>query len=195
MRHTEAPFVGLTAVVAAIAAIATAGSGSGGVQPTISAGDPRPTPATTDFATLSAARSNRCNLSAQRMRRMPASMRLQGSCCFPMDEVRYREQLRGLRHYADLRGVIPSNPYDVPVALAKRLLHHRSIPLTDRERAAYAVAVKRSETGPCCCHCWRWQAFKGQAHNLLHRRHFSGAQLARAWDLEQGCGGPAESRT
>jgi hypothetical protein len=148
------------------------------------------------FAELSRAHSNRCELQAPQVMAMPQHMRLQGSCCFPMDRESYRRQLRGLGDFGDLRRVVPADPYDVPVSLAKRLLGYRDIPLTRRERTGYELAIKRSDThGPCCCPCWRWQAFRGQARYLLHRRHLSGTQVGRIWSLEEGCGGPSESKT
>src|SRR5262245_41825330 len=36
--------------------------------------------------------------------------RLQGSCCAPMDEARYRQQLEGLKKYTDIAEV-PPDPY------------------------------------------------------------------------------------
>jgi len=47
--------------------------------------------------------------------------RLQGSCCAPMDEARYRQQLEGLKKYADIAEV-PHDPYDIPAQLAHRLM-------------------------------------------------------------------------
>lgn len=77
---------------------------------------------------------------------------------------RYVEQVTGLRRYARVPEV-PADPYDVPVALAKRLLaYQRAITLTPPQRAVYDRAVRLSqEGGPCCCRCWRWHAFEGQA--------------------------------
>ena len=163
-------------------------------------GDPAPSAArgstTSPFAALSAAHSNRCQLQAPQVMAMGKDVRLQGSCCFPMDEASYSRQLRGLRAYASMRRLVPSDPYDVSAALAQRLLRYRSIPLTGREQAAYDLAVRRSVTrGPCCCPCWRWQAFRGQARYLLHRRGFSGARVGRLWGLEEGCGGPSHTKT
>ena len=52
------------------------------------------------------------------------------------------------------------------------------------------TAVELSdEHGPCCCPCWRWQAFKGLGRELIARRNWSARQLASLWDLEDGCGG------
>ncbi|MGH2988217.1 MAG: hypothetical protein ACRDLO_16245 [Solirubrobacterales bacterium] len=144
------------------------------------------------FSLLSSAESNRCDLGAGELRRMRDETRLQGSCCFPMDQARYQEQLRDLRRYRR-SSVIPRDPYDVRAAMAKRLLDYRQIALDRGEQAAYEHATELSDQGgPCCCPCWRWQAFKGQAHLLLARRGWSAGQVARMWDLEEGCGGPGE---
>jgi hypothetical protein len=146
------------------------------------------------FAELAAANTNRCDLGAAELRSMPPSMHLRGSCCQRMDRAHYRDQLDGLRRYRELRRVIAADPYDVSVALAERLLAYRGVPLSQGERAAYRAAAEDSQTGgPCCCRCWRWQAFRGQGRYLLHRRGFSAPELARVWDLEEGCGGPGES--
>lgn len=144
------------------------------------------------FAVLSSADSNRCDLGAAELRRMDDGMRLQGSCCFPMTEARYEQQRRGLHRFRQSH-VVPRDPYDISVVTAKRLLGYRDIALDRSEQAAYERATKLSDLGgPCCCPCWRWQAFKGQAHFLLARRGWSAQQVARLWDLEDGCGGPGE---
>lgn len=143
------------------------------------------------FALLSSAESNRCDLGAAELRRMDDGMRLQGSCCFPMDEARYEQQRRGLHRFRESR-VVPRDPYDVSVVMAKRLLGYRDIALDKSEQAAYQRATELSDLGgPCCCPCWRWQAFKGQAHFLLARRGWSAQQVAQLWDLQEGCGGPS----
>jgi len=191
-RLSLAAALALIGAGAAAAVISSSGGDGGG--PAI--GHPGRSRSNTRFAALSAAHSNRCQLQAPQVMAMRTDTRLQGSCCFPMDEASYSRQLRGLRRYASMPRLVPSDPYDIPVALAQRLLRYRSIPLTGGERAAYGLAVRRSDTrGPCCCPCWRWQAFSGQARYLLHRRGFSGARVGRLWDLEQGCGGPSESKT
>lgn len=144
------------------------------------------------FAALSSARTNRCDLGAAELKRMPDSMRLQGSCCNPMDEARYRQQLREVQRLGESRA-IPADPYDISVTLAKRLLGYRQISLDAHERAIYERARELSELGgPCCCPCWRWQAFAGQARRLITRNGWSATQVARLWDAEDGCGGPAE---
>jgi len=60
------------------------------------------------------------------------------------------------------------------------------------QQAFYDDAKKPSdEHGPCCCHCWRWKAFEGQAKALIARRGYTAGQIANVWDLEDGCGGSA----
>jgi hypothetical protein len=141
------------------------------------------------FALLSQRHTNRCSLA-----RVNASIttrgRLQGSCCSPMDLDRYVEQVVGLRSYARI-SEIPDDPYDVSVGLARRLTaFDRSISLSPREQRIYDRAVEFSdEHGPCCCHCWRWQAFEGLGRKLVARGKWGAQRLASLWDLEDGCGG------
>jgi hypothetical protein len=121
---------------------------------------------------------------------MASNGRLQGSCCSRMDLHRYREQLQGLRRYRDIPEV-PRDPYDIPVSLAQRLFgYQQTIQLTPAEQAIYDRAFKLSgDHGPCCCRCWRWTAFEGQAKFLITRRDFIAQQIADIWLLEDGCGG------
>lgn len=121
---------------------------------------------------------------------MPDDARIQGSCCSPMDLHRYQEQVAGLKQYADIHQ-IPSDPYDVPVSLAKQLFEYqKSIQLTPDQQAVYDQAMQLSEEGgPCCCRCWRWTAFEGQAKYLISELNWSAQQVAELWDLEDGCGG------
>jgi hypothetical protein len=142
------------------------------------------------FAILSQRHSNKCGLRPKSLDSIAASGRLQGSCCTPMAFSHYVEQLRGLAKSAEVRE-IPQNPYDVSVGLAKRLTSYsQSIELTPRQASLYRRAMKLArEHGPCCCHCWRWTAFEGQAKYLLARRGYGSRQIADVWDLEDGCGG------
>lgn len=141
------------------------------------------------FAMLSHAHSNQCGMPASALDAMAPGGRLQGSCCFPMNYHSYVKQVRGLTRYADV-AVIPKDPYDISVSLARRLAAYQSIKLTADEQRTYNRARPLSETkGPCCCPCWRWTAFAGQAKYLITRRHFSATQIARVWSLEEGCGG------
>lgn len=123
---------------------------------------------------------------------MPVMTRLRGSCCSPMDEHRYLEQVRGLRKYRDI-AVIPADPYDIPAGIAQKVMPHYSDTLTPREQAAYDYAMENSdEKGPCCCQCWRWHVYGGLAKYLIREHGFTGAQIAEVWDLSDGCGGSGE---
>ena len=120
---------------------------------------------------------------------MPPGAHLQGACCFPMKYGAYTKQLHELKRYAAV-DVIPRDPYDVPVSLAKRLIAYQQIVLTRQQKRTYQHAIPLSEThGPCCCPCWRWTAFGGQAKYLIARRHYTAKQIAEVWGLEEGCGG------
>jgi hypothetical protein len=112
-----------------------------------------------------------------------------------MDYVSYVNQVRELHgRYADV-DVIPKDPYDIPVSLAKRLIGYKGISLTPAQQRTYARAKPLSATkGPCCCPCWRWDAFEGQAKYLITRRHYSARQIAEVWSAEEGCGGPSHHR-
>jgi len=102
----------------------------------------------------------------------------------------YMRQVRGLVAYRNV-SQIPRDPYDLPIALAKQLLaYDASITLTPAQQSIYMRAMKLAhEHGPCCCHCWRWPAFEGQAKYLIARRSYPPSQIATVWDLEDGCGG------
>lgn len=91
--------------------------------------------------------------------------------------------------------MIPRDPYDIPVALAKRLIsRQQSIDITSGQQAVYDRAVRLSDKhGPCCCRCWRWTAFEGQAKYLMARRRFGARRIAEVWGLEDGCGGKGHS--
>lgn len=150
-------------------------------------------PVSQRFAVLSRSDSNRCDLGASELHDLPDTMRLRGACCFPMDLNKYRQQLRHLRAYRRTE-LVPADPYDLPVSLAKRLLSLRKVRLSPVEQRVYERATRMSELGgPCCCPCWRWQAFKGQAHFLIARRGYSATRVARLWDSEEGCGGPVDT--
>ena len=148
------------------------------------------------FALLSQQRSNRCSLGPAELEAMPSSMRLQGSCCFPMDLAAYQSQVQGLRSYVSI-SQIPRDPYDVPVSLAKRLLGYEgAIHLSHVQMRTYNKAMRMSDTkGPCCCHCWRWDAFRGLSNYLIAKRGYSASRLTRVIDLVEGCGGPVNQRS
>jgi hypothetical protein len=142
------------------------------------------------FAILSRRHSNQCGLRPESLDSIATNGRLQGSCCSPMRFSHYLNQLSGLAQYASMRE-IPQDPYDVSVRLAKRLTSYSDhIKLTPRQQTTYDEAVRLAdEHGPCCCHCWRWTAFEGQAKYLIARRGYGSHQIANVWDLEDGCGG------
>lgn len=120
---------------------------------------------------------------------MPSTALLQGSCCSPMDEHRYIEQVKGLRRFKEV-SMIPTDPYDIPAGLAQKLIPYYELELNKTEQAAYDYAMTNSnEQGPCCCQCWRWQFYGGLARYLAREHGFTGEQIAELWDLSDGCGG------
>lgn len=142
------------------------------------------------FEFLSANGNSNCSLSfIDAIANMDADARLLGSCCSPMGYHRYVEQIEGLKEFADIE-LIPADPYDIPAPLAARLMEIYAAPLSPKQQAAYDYAMENSnEGGPCCCGCWRWVTYGGLAKYLIRDRGFSGEQIARIWDLSDGCGG------
>src|SRR6266496_6812972 len=142
------------------------------------------------FALLSVRHTNKCALQPQSLDSIATRGRLQGSCCQPMDFTTYKRQVAGLTRYNRV-AQIPADPYDIPVSLAKQLIaYDASITFGQSERALYDRAVRIShEHGPCCCYCWRWTAFEGQAKFLIRSRRYDADQIATIWNLEDGCGG------
>ena len=115
---------------------------------------------------------------------------IKGACCGAMDFHRYQEQVEGLKKYKNI-SQIPEDPYNIPVTLAKELFEYQqSITLNDQQQTIYDEAMEMShEGGPCCCKCWRWHAFEGQAKYLITQEGFTAEQIAEIWDIEDGCGG------
>lgn len=145
------------------------------------------------FDYLGKQHSNRCGMPASALVAMRPGARLQGSCCFPMNYDAYVKQRHEIARYADV-SVVPHDAYDVSAILAKRLISYQSIKLTSAQKRVYNRAKPLSTTkGPCCCRCWRWTAFGGQAKYLITRRHYSARQIADVWSVEEGCGGPSGS--
>lgn len=139
---------------------------------------------------LSSKNSSFCGLQPTSVDTYADSERIQGACCGAMDLHRYQEQVKGLKEYSDI-SQIPEDPYDIPAALAKELFaYQKDIQLTSEQQKIYNEATELShEGGPCCCKCWRWTAFEGQAKYLITDRNFNAEQIAKVWDLEDGCGG------
>lgn len=145
---------------------------------------------TEKFTFLSKQRSNSCGLRAEQVLSYSDEERLQGSCCSAMDLHRYQEQVKGLKKYSNI-SQIPPDPYDISISLAKELLGYKDlINLTTEQQKIYDNAMELSdEGGPCCCKCWRWDAFEGQAKYLITKYNFSAEEIAEIWDIEDGCGG------
>ena len=141
------------------------------------------------FVLLSNAKTNFC-ANANFINFKSDDERLQGSCCSKMDFHRYKEQVERLKKYSNI-DKIPKDPYDIPISLAKELLmYKKEIKLTSEQQMIYDEAMKMShEGGPCCCKCWRWDAFEGLAKFLITEYGFNSGQVAEVWDLVDGCGG------
>ena len=77
------------------------------------------------------------------------------------------------------------------LSLAKTLVDYdKMIMLNPQQQKTYDSAMKMAdEGGPCCCKCWRWTAFEGQAKYLITEYNYNEKQIAQVWDLEDGCGG------
>jgi hypothetical protein len=143
------------------------------------------------FAYLSRQHTNNCGLQPSAFATMAATARLQGACCGPMDAKLYPtyvKQIHALARY-DHR-FVPSDPYNMSVALARRLVEFNdTILLTPAQQKVYNRAMPLSPGGaPCCCHCWRWVAFEGQAKYFIARRDYTARQIATLWGLDDGCG-------
>jgi hypothetical protein len=144
------------------------------------------------FHVLAAEKSNSCGLQPATVMGYPDGQHIQGSCCNPMDMGKYTMQVQGLRPYASISR-IPQDPYDVPASLAKQLLtDDTTITLSKVQQAVYDQAMAMTEDkGPCCCHCWRWNATEGLAKYLIANRAWPARDVARVADLVNGCGGAA----
>jgi hypothetical protein len=170
-------------LVLALTAMA-AGSATAATLPPLSSGKLK-----ARFAILSQRHTNECLLTPAGLDKFAVNGRLQGSCCGPMKYADYARQINGLKAYAD-NAEIPPDPYDVPVSLAKHLLAlDRKLTLSSQQQQVYDKATKLAEEhGPCCCRCWRWFAFRGQAKEFIRDGRYTSAQIAQIWDLEDGCG-------
>jgi hypothetical protein len=142
------------------------------------------------FRLLDHQQSNRCSLLPGELMSYPPGRRLRGSCCTAMDLSRYQHQVAALRRYAGIPQ-IPPDPYDIPAGLAQRLIRYQqAIGLTAAQRGVYQAAMRLApEHGPCCCHCWRWDAFQGLSDYLISQRHWPAARLAALIGDLDGCGG------
>ena len=132
---------------------------------------------------------NRAAISAD-MAHMAQDSYLQGSCCSPMDRTQYERQIKALKAYAHIPQ-IPTDPYNVPVSLAKTLLQYdQSIQLSPAQQATYHQAASMTnDHGWCCCQCWAWYVHAGLAKYLIATQHFSAAHVAAVINEEDCCGG------
>ena len=132
---------------------------------------------------------NRPAISADMAHMAPESY-LQGSCCSPMDRTQYEQQIKALKAYAHI-SQIPTDPYNVPVSLAKTLLQYdQSIHLTPAQQATYnQAATMTNDHGWCCCQCWAWYVHSGLAKYLITTQHFSAVQVVAVINEEDCCGG------
>ncbi len=142
------------------------------------------------FAVLSKANTNSCGGTFNYVDSKSPDQRIQGSCCGPMNFHRYTEQIEALKEYSKYKK-IPSDPYDVSVALAQELLdYQKEIILTNEKQLIYDEAMDIShEGGPCCCKCWHWYAYEGLAKYLIVEEDFTAEQIAEVWDISDACGG------
>lgn len=125
---------------------------------------------------------------------IPADVKLRGSCCAPMDEARYRQQIEGLEKYSDIAEV-PPDPYDIPAPLAYKLMGYYDLALNKEEQGAYDYAMDHSDMqGPCCCKCWRWKVYGGLGKYLIRVHHYTGQQVTDLWNVGQGCGGAVDTK-
>jgi hypothetical protein len=111
-----------------------------------------------------------------------------------MDLARYDKQLTELQKYQAIPQ-IPADPYDISAALAKELVgYNKSIVLSSSEQQTLKEGAANSdEKGFCCCQCWRWDVHEGMAKFLVHNKAFTAQQITEVLNLEDGCGGPANS--
>src|SRR6185312_4258930 len=129
-----------------------------------------------EFDYLASQHSNNCGLDPSAFAAMNAAMRLQGACCGPMDAKLFPEYLQQLHELGRMNhGIFPRNPYNMSVGLAHRLVaYNDQILLSRSEQQVYDDAMRMADDGgPCCCHCWRWVAFEGQAKFLIARRRYT----------------------
>jgi hypothetical protein len=147
------------------------------------------------FDTLSQHGNVECSVQFEKsITTMPADGRLQGSCCAPMDEARYRQQIEGLKKYADIAEV-PPDPYDISAPLAHTLMGYYTLAPNKDEQATYDYAMRHSDMqGPCCCKCWRWKVYGGLGKYLIRTHHYTGQQLTDLWNVGQGCGGASDTK-
>jgi hypothetical protein len=187
--------VTMAAVALAVGLVSTRFSGmmsmQGGAPSTESA--PSAPGSEAAFIYLRQQNSNGCNLTRDGVMAMAKTARLQGACCSGMELASYQRQVAGLSEFQNVSAIL-HDPYDVPVALASRLLgYERSIQMDAQQQMTYDSAMQMTpDKGPCCCHCWRWDMTAGLARYLIARLDWGAPQVAKAVALTNGCGGTWE---
>ena len=185
---------GVFILVGVIAALfATTHPFGGGSDPS-SKSPPGPAGSKAAFTFLSQQGSNYCSLDTKSVEHYANGTQLQGACCNSMDQHKYEYQVTNLRQNASIPQ-IPTDPYDIPVSLAKQLIgYDGSITLNSDQQAFYDRAMGMTEDkGPCCCHCWRWYMTRGLVKYLITEHNMDAPNAARVVDLVNGCGGPLEA--
>ncbi|TMB86854.1 MAG: hypothetical protein E6J45_13270 [Chloroflexi bacterium] len=142
------------------------------------------------FSYLVGQHSNFCSLSQSTVMTYPANSRIQGACCNPLDDAKYRWQVSGLRAFSGTPEIL-ADPYDVSAGLAKQLLAaDSSISLTSAQMTTFNSAASMTDDhGWCCCHCWRWYMSEGLAKVLITKYHMGASTIAHVVNLTNGCGG------
>jgi len=145
------------------------------------------------FDYLSRQNTNSCMITPAALTSMPGTMRLQGACCSAMGYADYARQIPALARYNHDHGtgnLVPSDPYDWSVAFVRKLTgFNDTILLSNAQQKVYTTAFRyAADKAPCCCHCYRWNAFEGQAKDLIARRRYTAREVAAVWNLEDGCG-------
>jgi hypothetical protein len=198
IRKAPRTVLTLAAIAFAVGLASTRFSGmmsmQGGPPSTMSAPSAPGTEAA--FTYLRHQNSNGCGLTPDGVMAMAKTARLQGSCCSGMELASYRRQVAGLSEFRNV-SLILHDPYDVPIALASRLLGYEgSIRMDAQQQMTYNAAMQMTpDKGPCCCHCWRWDMTAGLARYLIARLDWRAPQVANAVALTNGCGGTWEGAT
>lgn len=114
---------------------------------------------------------------------------LGGQCCGVMKNMtEYHEHLEKLKQYSNIPD-IPLNPHKTPIEVAKKWIDYdRQMTLNTSEQAVFNQAMKISEEGPCCCHCWHYYVNEGIAKKLIHVYGYDAKQVADFWDISDICG-------
>jgi len=145
------------------------------------------------FDYLSRQHTNSCMLQTSGFASMNPTTRLQGACCGPMAYSDYSKQIPAIANYNrkhHIGNVLESDPYNMSVAFVRHLnAFNDQILLTNAQLRVYDAAWRfSSDKAPCCCHCYRWTAFEGQAKYLIARRQFTAREVGEVWTLDDGCG-------